>query len=166
MFEIDDSDLRQAMLHLARAMRQPGVDKRIKRTVSAKLRKIAKPMAEERKRRVLALPSKGHSGVSMRHAVARQTRVATRWSGKDAGISVVQRARGMPRDFAYAGRAFNRESGWNPTTLGGEVEHQQMRPASWFDGAAEMDRPVVRREIIGALDEVAGTMAEDIRRIR
>lgn len=164
MIRIDDSDLRRAMNHLARAMSAEGVNKKIKRQVGANLRKLMKPMVAERQRRVLALPSKSNTG--MRAAIARQTRAAVRWKGRNTGISIIQRARGMPRDFQYAGRMFNREEGWNPTNLGGETEHQQMSPASWFDGAADDDAPRVRREIIGALDEVAGSLADEIRRIR
>lgn len=165
---IDDDDLRRAMGHLGRALRAPGVNRKIKRQVSARLRKIMKPMVQERKSRVLALPSKGHTqpGGSMRQAIARKVAANTRWTGRDSGVSIVQRARGMPRDFQYAGRAFNREEGWNPQTLGGEIENQQVRPAAWFDGAATGDAPRVRQEIIGALDEVAGTLADEIRRIR
>jgi hypothetical protein len=124
-------------------------------------------MVLKRRAAVRALPSKGHSGQNMRQAIARSIRAATRWSGKSGGVSVIQRGRGMPRDFRYAGRAFNREEGWNPTNLAGEVETQKVRPAEWFDSAADVaEAKLARRQIIEALDDVAGTLADEIRRIR
>jgi hypothetical protein len=166
MIRIDDRDLRRAMNHLGRAFRAEGVSKDIKRSVSKRLRSILAPMVAERKARVLALPSQGKSKTSMRQAIARKISANTRWSGRNTGVSIVQRARGMPRDFQYAGRAFNRESGWHPQNLGGTVTTQRMEPTDWFDGASSTDYPMVRQEIIQALDEVAGKMANEIRRIR
>lgn len=166
MIRIDDRDLRRAMNHLAKAFRAEGVSKHIKRDVSKRLRSIMAPMVAERKARVLALPSQGRSSPSMRQAIARKIAANTRWSGRNTGVSIVQRARGMPRDFQYAGRVFNREGGWHPQNLGGEVVTQQIEPANWFDGAATDDYPMVRNEIIQAINDVAGTMADEIRRIR
>jgi hypothetical protein len=148
-------------------MRASGVSKHIKRDVSKRLRMIMTPMVEKRKAAVRSLPSKGHSGESMRQAIARQTRAATRWSGKSGGVSVIQRARGMPRDFQFAGRAFNREDGWNPQNLGGVTMHQEVRPAEWFDSQSDSgEARKARHQIIQALDETAGTLADEIRRIR
>lgn len=151
-------------------MRAEGVNKSIKREASKKLRKLMRPLVQKRRTRVLNLPngpSYGHSGEGMRIAIAKQIRAATRWSGKSGGVSVVQRARGMPRGFNMAGRVFNRPEGWNPQNLAGEVRHQQVTPVHWFDGASDAgERNLVRREVIQALDAVAGTLADEIRRIR
>lgn len=167
MLRIDDSDLRRAMQHLARAMRAEGVNKHIKRDVSKKLRGLMRPLVEKRRAAVLRLPSKGHSGQGMRHAIAQKVVAATRWSGKSGGVSIIQRARGMPRDFQMAGRAFNRAEGWNPQNLAGEEEHQQMTPIEWFDSQADpSEARMVRHQVVQALDEVAGTLADEIRRIR
>lgn len=167
MIRIDDSDLRRAMNHLARAMRSEKVSKSIKRDTSKRLRMLMRPLVEKRKAAVLRLPSKGHSGTGMRQAVAKQTRAATRWSGKSGGVSIVQRARGMPRNFNMAGRMFNRAEGWNPKNLAGEIEHQQVTPVEWFDSQADVaEARVVRHQIVQALDETAGTLANEIRRIR
>lgn len=167
MLELDDSDLRAAMMHLARAMKAEGVSKSIKRNVSKELRQLMQPMVQKRRAAVLALPSKGHSGDGMRQAIARKTVAATRWSGKNGGISIIQRARGMPREFNMAGRAFNRAVGWNPTTLGGETVHQQMNPVLWFDALADSaEKAEARHKIIEALDKSAVSLADEIRRIR
>lgn len=168
MIELDDKDLRRAMNLLGRAFNADKANRTIKRSVSKRLRGIMAPMVADRRARVMRLPSKGHSqpGGSMRAAIAKKITANTRWSGKNTGISIVQRARGMPRDFQMAGRAFNREEGWNPKTLGGESQRQQITPAQWFDGADTKDGMRARREITAALEEVAGTMASEIRRIR
>jgi hypothetical protein len=103
----------------------------------------------------------------MRAAVAKKVVAATRWSGKSGGVSVIQRARGLPRNFQMAGRAFNRASGWDPQNLAGETMHQEMTPVEWFDAEADnSERRIVRQQVIQALDEVAGTLANEIRRIR
>lgn len=158
-----DSDIRQKMAKLKAAMAEAEDGKVFKREVSKRLRDLGRPMEQRMKRRVLALPSKGHPGQSMRSAIARQTRSATRWSGRDVGVSVIQRARGMPRDFRMAGRMFNRQEGWNPTSLGGVQEHQQIRPARWFDGETVGVRPEAQREMIRALDAAADTIARRAR---
>ena len=165
MIEIRDRDIQDAMRVLGRAFRADKTNRVLKRELMKRLRTVMRPMVEERKARVLALPSKGHSqpGGSMRQAVARKVAANTRWSGDRAGLSIVQRARGMPRDFQYAGRMFNREEGWNPTNLGGVSETQVMRPADWFDGASDGDYPAVRHEVVQAIAEAADSIARDIR---
>lgn len=157
-----DSDIQAQMRRLGIVLRTHSEGKTLKKDISKRLRKIAGPLAKEQKTRVLRLPSKGHAGTSMRQAIARQTRAATRWGGKDVGVSVIQRARGMPRDFNMAGRAFNREEGWHPTTLGGESVHQQMTPTGWFDDVTMGVRPEAAREVRDALDDLAAKIAAEI----
>lgn len=168
VIKIDDDDLKAAMRHLARQFNGPGVSKTLKRKTSAKLRKIIEPMVAKRRAAVRALPSRGgvRQGGSMRQAVAQKTRAGTRWSGKDVGVQIIQRARGMPRDFRYAGRMFNREIGWDPVSLDGSQRHQQMRPAGWFDEPMKEDRRIARRQVIEALEETAAILAKDIGRAR
>lgn len=155
------------MNHLGQAFRADKTTKLIKRETARKLRQALGPMVADRKSRVLALPSKGgpRQGGSMRSAIAKKVAGSTRWSGRDTGVSIVQRARGMPRNFQYSGRMFNRTEGWQTQNLGGEVETQVMRPDKWFDDAAIEDTPMIREQISEALDAAAATMAIDIRRI-
>ncbi len=157
-----DSDIRKKMQTLASAFKDGGAPKTMKRELSKRLRTVAKPLEMKMKARVMRLPSKGHSGPSMRQAIAQKTKAATRWSGDNIGVSVKQRARGMPRDFAMAGRSFNREEGWNPTTLGGIQTHQEMRPAQWFDGETTGMRPDMQKEVLRALDEAADKIASSV----
>jgi hypothetical protein len=166
VIHLDDSELKRAMNHMARVFGVAAGGKQLKRELSKQLRQLMNPLVQARRQSVLSLPSKGHSGPSMRQAIARQTRAATRWRGRNTGISIIQRARGMPRDFSMAGRAFNREEGWNPTALGGVQVHQQVTPAKWFDSMERGDRPRVRQAVIEALEDTAAKMADDIRRIR
>jgi hypothetical protein len=156
MIELDGSDMRRAMQGLRRGMAASS-DKTIKRDVSKRLRQIMDPAVRQLRTRVMQLPSKGHKGQSMRAAIAKQTKAATRWSGQNTGVSIIQRARGMPRDFRMAGRAFNRSEGWQPQALGGITMHQQVRPAGWFDGG--IDGGLRRRaqgQMIEALEDAAG----------
>lgn len=166
MIEMDDREIRQAMQALGRALNSNKSGKIIKRQLSKRLREIMQPMVARRRAAVLRLPSQGHDGPSMRQAIAKQIRGATRYSGNSTGLSIIQRARGMPRGFDQAGRAFNRAEGWTPRTLGGELVRQQIRPAAWFDREESHDEPTARREITAALEKAAGMLADDIRRIR
>lgn len=165
MIEIDDRDIRRAMQLLGKTLASSKTGKVVKRELSKKLRGLAQPLVEKRKSAVRKIRSKGHEGPSLRQAIAKQTKAATRWSGNSAGLSIAQKARGMPRGFDQAGRAFNRAEGWNPTSLGGEVHHQEVRPVEWFDSTNAADGPKVRQEVVEALEEVAGTLAGEIRRI-
>lgn len=162
MIELD-SDISKKMVKLKKAMADASNGKEIKRALSKELRGIMNPIVAKQRARVLSLPSRGHEGPSMRQAVARQTRAATRFSGRNAGIQIINRARSMPRDFRMAGRAFNREEGWNPQTLGGETIHQEMRPAQWFDEPTKSRSPEVRQKILHALDEAADRIAAKAR---
>jgi hypothetical protein len=167
VIEIDDRDLRRAMNHLSRAMGAIPTGRKMKREISGRLRHLMKPLVEKRRVAVLRLPSKGHPGESMRQAIAKQIRASTRWSAKTGGVSVIQRGRGMPRNFNMAGRAFNRAEGWTPQNLGGVVVHQQVTPVEWFDREADASEArMARHQIIEALDDVAGSLADEIRRIR
>lgn len=154
MIELD-SDIKEKMASLRQAMAQAADGKILKRELAKRLRGIMNPLVTQQRNRVLGIPSKGHAGPSMRQAIARQTKAATRWSGKSMGVSVIQRARSMPRDFAMAGRMFNREEGWHPKSLGGEVLHQQVRPTQWFDQGTADRRQDAGRQVLAALEETA-----------
>jgi hypothetical protein len=154
-----DSDIKEKMVAIKRAMAEGAGGKTLKRELSKRLRGLMNPLVMEQRRKVLALPSKGGSRQSMRQAIARQTRAATRWSGQNMGVSIIQRGRAMPRSFNMAGRMFNREEGWHPTSLGGETRHQQIRPAQWFDAPTAGKRGEVGRQVHAALEETAAKIA-------
>lgn len=157
-----DSDIKEKMSILKRAMAEAADGKVLKRELAKQLRDIMNPLVAEQRRKVLSLPSRGGHPDSMRQAVARQTKAATRWSGKSMGVQIIQRARSMPRNFQMAGRMFNRQEGWNPTTLGGETVHQQIRPAQWFDGPTDGQRPEVAQKVHRALEATAAKIASSV----
>lgn len=162
MIELE-TDIKEKMWALKKAMAEASTGKAMKRELSKRLRGLVNPLVQEQRARVLRLPSKGGHTPSMRQAIARQTKAATRWSGENTGVSVIQRARAMPRGFNMAGRMFNREEGWNPQTLGGETLHQQMRPAQWFDGATTGKRAEIARQVHAAVSEAADKIAASAR---
>lgn len=163
MIEVE-TDIKDAMMALKRAMAAGAGGRTLKRELSKRLRGIMNPLVQEQRSRVLRLPSKGTTqGRSLRQAVAQQTKAATRWSGRNAGVQVIQRARSMPRGFNMAGRMLNREEGWNPTTLGGETRHQEMKPSGWFDEPTAGVRPEIGREVMAALEDTAAKLAQEAR---
>lgn len=166
MIEMDDRDIRRAMSLLSKALNADDVGKKIKRETSKQLRGLVDPMLQRRKAAILRVSSHGHKGPSMRQAIAKQTKAQARWSGKQGGVSIIQRARAMPRNFNMAGRAFNRAAGWNPQPIGGVKHHQQIRPVAWFDSESDAgETRRVRREIERALESTAGRIASEIHHI-
>lgn len=160
MIEMDGKDIQVVMRHLKKAMGTGADGKAMKRELSKQLRKTMDPLLARMRQNVLGLPSKGQSkGQSMRQAIAKQLKATTRWSGDNTGVSVIQKARGMPRNFRMAGRMFNREEGWHPHNLGGVVEHQQVRPAMWFDSETPHARMQATHDIQHALEAAAVTIA-------
>jgi hypothetical protein len=154
-----ETDLKEKMVKLKKAMAEAADGKVIKKELAKELRGLLNPLVARQRAAVLRLPSKGGHSQSMRQAIARQTKAATRWGGNNVGVQVIQRARGMPRDFQFAGRAFNRAEGWNPQTLGGETVHQQVRPTKWFDSETTGERAEATRAAHAALDRAAAKMA-------
>lgn len=157
-----DTDVKQKMAHLQKVMAEASDGKALKRALSAKLRGLAGPLVAAQRARLLSLPSGGHRGPSMRQAVARQVKATTRWSGREMGVNIKQGTRAMPRNFRMAGRAFNREEGWSPGTLGGETRHQQIRPAQWFDAPTMGKKAEVAQLVREALEEAAATIGSSI----
>lgn len=155
-------DAKEEMWRLKKAMKEASNGKVLKRELSKKLRQQLRPLVLEQRAAVLRLPSKGHQGQSMRQMVARKTVGSTRWGGANTGVSVIQRARGMPRGFQMAGRMFNRAEGWNPSTLGGETVHQQMSPSGWFDETAKARRPEIAHAVRQALEDAADKIARSV----
>lgn len=162
MIEVD-TDLKEKMLKLKKAMAEAEDGKRIKREVAKELRGLMNPLVARQRAKVLRLPSKGGHSQSMRQAIAKQTKAATRWGGNNIGVSVIQRARSMPRNFQMAGRVFNREEGWHPQTLGGESLHQEVRPAQWFDSETGGVRAEAAHKMHAALDRAADKIASSAR---
>lgn len=160
-----DSDIKEKMALIKKAMAEGATGRTLKRELSKELRGLMNPLVAEQRRKVLSLPSKGGHTQSMRQAIARQTKAQTRWSGRNMGVNIVQRARSMPRGFNMAGRMFNRDEGWNPTTLGGETVHQQIRPSGWFDDVTAGQRPEVGRKVHAALEATADRIASSVRSV-
>lgn len=133
MIELSTDQQRDGLRSLARAVVAEADGKQLKRELAAELRKVMEPIRARQVARIMAIPSKGHPGPSLRQAVAKQTRAGVRFGGRNAGVNITQRARAMPREFRFAGRALNREEGWQPQTPGGVKLTQHARPVEWFD---------------------------------
>jgi hypothetical protein len=157
-----DTDIKQKMTALKKAMSEAADGKILKRELSKELRELLNPVVARQRAKVLALPSKGGHTQGMRQAIARQTKAATRWSGRNMGVQVIQRARAMPRNFQMAGRMFNRDEGWNPTSLGGETRHQQVRPTEWFDSETNDVRAKALHQVHQALERTAVKIGQSV----
>lgn len=161
-FEVDRQ--RNGLTALSRALAAEADGKALKRDLAKNLRTIMQPLRAQVIRRLMSTGGSSHAGQSMRDAIARQTRAGVRFSGRNTGVNLVQRARGMPRGFNMAGRAMNRTEGWNPTTLGGTTVHQHARPAEWFDEPTHASVDEARRATQDAMEDMARRLAERARR--
>lgn len=161
MIELSADAQRTALRALGRAVEAEADGKKLKRELAKELRGVIEPLRQQVIARLMRIRSAGHPGPSLRRAVARQTRAAVRFRGDNTGVSLVQRARGMPRDFRYAGRALNRPEGWRPQALGGVRVQQLATPAEWFDQPVGDTATAVdaRRAIDRTLEDMARRIA-------
>lgn len=137
MIELSTDQQRDGLRALGRAFAAESDGKQLKKELAAELRKVVEPIKDRQVRQILAVRSSGHRGAGIRQAIARQTRAGVRFGGRDVGVNIIQRTRGMPRNFRFAGRAMNRAQGWSPQSLGGVVRQQFARPTGWFDDAGD-----------------------------
>jgi hypothetical protein len=160
VIELSVDQQRDAMKAVARAMAAESDGKALKRDLAKRLRSIMDPLKVQVTQRLMQIPTTGHEGESLRQAVKRQVRAATRFSGRNTGVSLTQRARSMPRSFQYAGRALNRPEGWQPISLGGATLHQEARPVEWFDEPTSRSAEKAKREVTEALADMARRIAD------
>lgn len=158
MVVLIENDLGTVMRTMGRAFKQAEDGKVLKRELSKRIRKLGAPLAAEQRARVRSLPSSRGGRPGLRQAVARQTRVATRWSGRNAGVSIIQRARSMPRGFNMAGRMLNRGE-WHPSAFGAAPVTQHVRPTGWFDQPVLEARPLIGRQVREAIEDTAAKIA-------
>lgn len=163
MLEIKIEEERNNLQGLARALAAETDGKALKRDLAKQLRQVIQPLRAQVLRRLMSIGGSAHSGTGLREAVGRQTRAGVRFSGRNTGVNLVQKARGMPRGFNMAGRALNREEGWNPTSLGGTQVHQQATPVEWFDEPTQQSTREARRAVAQALEDMAERIANRAR---
>lgn len=161
-FDVDKQ--RDGLRALSRALAAESDGKALKRDLGKRLRAIMQPLREQVVRRLLSTGGASHPGERMRDAVARQTRAGVRFSGRNTGVNLVQRTRGMPRGFNMAGRAMNREEGWNPTSLGGTTVHQHATPVEWFDKPTQGSTDGAREAVQAAMEDMAQRIAARAKR--
>lgn len=165
MIELSVDQQRNGLKLLAKAMAEESDGKALKQDLAKRLRTIMNPLRLQVIARLMSTGGgKPHPGESLRQAVAKQTRAGVRFSGRNVGVNIVQRARGMPRNFPYAGNAMNSVDGWNPTTLGGIQVHQQVRPVEWFDQPARGSEDEARRKVQAAMEDMATRLANRTRK--
>jgi hypothetical protein len=163
MFEFKVEEERHFLQALGRALAAESDGKALKRDLAKQLRQVIQPLRAQVLRRLMSIGGSTHSGSGLRESVGRQTRAGVRFSGKNTGVNLVQRSRGMPRNFPMAGRALNREEGWTPTSLGGTKVHQQATPVEWFDEPAQQSTDEARRAVKQALEDMAQRIANRAR---
>lgn len=159
MIELSVDEVGDGLRAVARAVAAEADGKQLKRELAAELRKIAEPLRQRQIQRLMAIPSKGHPGQGLRDSVARQTKAGVRFSGRNVGVHIQQRARGMPRNFRFAGRALNRAEGWQPQALGGVRIQQFARPVEWFDQPTRGVEADFVRAVHGVIENMARRLA-------
>lgn len=159
MIKLSIEEQRSGLQAIGRALARESDGKALKRDLAKNLRKVMEPIKAQVVGRLLSVSSSGHPGESMRQAIAKQTRAGVRFSGRNTGVNLIQRGKGMPRGFRYAGRAFNRPDGWTPTALGGVQVHQQATPTEWFDQPTKQSTEKARQAVTDAMEDMARRLA-------
>lgn len=154
MIELSIDAQRSGLQQIARALKAEEDGKRLKRELAKNLRTVMEPIRQQMLARLMRVGSG-----EMSQAIARSVRPGVRFSGRNTGVSLVQRARGMPRNFPYAGRAFNRVEGWHPKNLGGVTIHQVATPVQWFDEPTKGAQVEARLAVIEAVEDMSRRLA-------
>jgi hypothetical protein len=157
-FEVEQT--RNGLTALSRAVAAESDGKALKRDLGKRLRAVMEPVRQQVIRRLQSTGGSAHEGPRLRDAVARQTRAGVRFSGRNTGVNLVQRTRGMPRGFNMAGRAMNRAEGWQAHA----TARQHARPAEWFDEPAKASVDEARRAALAAMEDMARRLAERAKR--
>lgn len=154
----DVADLRR----FSRELRREAEFRTLRADFVAELKNVARPAAEEAKRRVRAMPSQStgrRRGGSLRSKVASKVVVRVSTSGKRAGVRVIVMKNGMPRGFRNAPQRLNRRQGWRHPVFSPEVWVIQIGAPGWFDGTMVATRQEGRRAALRAMASMRDRIA-------
>ena len=156
--EVDQRDLRRLVI----ALRKAGDGKELRKDLVKGLRSAVVPVAQAAKASILSMPSSGgHSGASLRGAVAGGVKVQIRTTGA-AGVFVVAKSTGMPRNFRNAPKRLDAKS-WRHPVPGVKKWVTQVGKPGWFDDTMQRARPGANRAAADALDSVAQRIDQQTR---
>ena len=155
--EVDQGDLRK----LVRALNREADGKELRRDLVEGLKTAVEPFAQLARSSILSMSSSGRYQVEpgLRESIASQIAVEAKTGGRNAGVSVIARKRGMPRGFRNAPKLTNRRT-WRHRVFGMDVWVNQRGKPGWFDDTLKRADPAAERAAKQAMDNVAKRIDE------
>lgn len=154
----------QALTVMARALRSEADGKKLRRELTANLRKAAQPAVLAAKSSARSIPSSSRGtrpgGGSLRAAIARLIRAQARTSGAAVGVRIRVGTKGMPREFKWAARRTNRKKGWRHPLFGDTDKWvQQYGKVGWFEDPMKAGKSEYQKAVLGAMAEMAARIS-------
>ncbi|GGM55474.1 hypothetical protein GCM10012275_28240 [Longimycelium tulufanense] len=131
------------------------IDKSLPKQLRRQLREAVKPLAEQARANVRAIPTHGDKTTGLREKVARGVGIRT------STRNLVRVTTRMPqKNMAVIPRGLDTESGWRHPVFGDKnVWVQQKTGGSWFREEIAEGRDEVAEELQEVLDNAAKTVA-------
>lgn len=142
---------------LVRALRAEEDGKQLRKELAKNMREALKPAAVQAKSGIMSMASTGRTKPALRPAIARRIRPEVRLGGGYwAGARLKARKTPNIRGFANAPKRTQSADGWRTDTFGRDEWRVQFGKREWFDRAIEADKPLYRRKVYEAMEDMAG----------
>jgi hypothetical protein len=142
---------------VARALRDEGDGRELKRELAEEFRDILGEIVDEQRGLLMGMSSGGlpHAGEPLRQAISAGLKISVRTTGKAAGARIRAVGSRVPRNFRNAPKRFNAHEFRHPI-FGTAVWVTQISGAEgWFDRPIEAHRAKARRRAERALEDMA-----------
>lgn len=155
--EVDSKQLAKVV----RALKRESDGKQLARDLVRGLRLVAEPALLAVRGAILSMDSHSEVEPGLRAAIARQTKISVRTTGRRAGVSIYSKKTGMPRNFYNAPKRLNEARGWRHPVFGHVTRWvtQRGRPG-WFDDTLKPFREPGKEAASQALHAVARRIME------
>ena len=161
LFRIDAGDLKK----LSRALKSEENGKELRKDLLREFRAAAKPVRDEMRANILAMPSKGvaHPGPSLRAGIARRVGIRTRLNGRTVAVWIKANETPNLRGFAAAPHHTNAAKGWRHPFMGDREQwYAQVGAPGWFDKPKLRNRLKFHRAAKKAMNSTADRIARKV----
>lgn len=152
----------KAVVAVGEAMKAEEDGKALRRDLLRELRAIGTPIVPDVQSAVRQLPdiSPAVAEPRLREAIASQTKLSVRMSGRYTGLRVWISTKGDPRGFRFAARAMNRGRGWRHPVFGTSAwVVQRSGREAWFESTVMRRKQEARDGVVAAVDAMARRIA-------
>lgn len=159
--ELDLSGPEKRLKRLANALKAEEEGKTLRRELTKGIRSAAGPARQAARASIRSMKSKGHSGSSLRSAIASGLSISVKSSGKDVGVRI-QAKQTKLRGFSRAPE-YTDGPGWRHPVFGHRTRWvSQHGKNKWFEDSIKKEKPGIRKEIQKVMDETAEIIARRV----